>query len=69
MELMQVLKTPSEEDHKAAYLNAVMWCLTGNEAHAKKTIEILNAYAGTLREIGPDANDDPLCASLQGFLF
>ena len=61
-------KTPSEEDHKAAYLNAVMWCLTGNEAHAKKTIEILNAYAETLREIGPDANDDPLCASLQGFL-
>lgn len=61
-------KTPSEEDHKAAYLNSIMWYITGDESHAKKTIEILNAYAGTLREIGPDSNDDPLCASLQGFL-
>lgn len=61
-------KLPSEEDHKAAYLNAIMWSVTGVEAHAKKTIEILNAYAGTLREIGPNGNDDPLCASLQGFI-
>jgi len=61
-------KRPSEDDHKAAYLNAIMWCITNNEAHAKKSIEILNAYAGTLREIGPNGNDDPLCASLQGFL-
>ena len=44
-------KTKSEEDHKAAYLNALMWNITKNEAHAQKSIEILNAYAGTLREI------------------
>lgn len=61
-------KRPSEDDHKAAYLNALMWYITNNEAHAQKAIEILNAYAGTLREIGPNGNDDPLCASLQGFL-
>lgn len=39
-----------------------------NEAHAQKSIEILNAYAGTLREIDMSDNDAPLCAALQGFL-
>ena len=61
-------KTKSEEDHKAAYLNALMWNITKNEAHAQKSIEILNAYAGTLREIDMSDNDAPLCAALQGFL-
>jgi len=61
-------KRPSEDDHKAAYLNAIMWYITNNDAHAQKSIEILNKYATTLREIGPNGNDDPLCASLQGFL-
>lgn len=61
-------KTPSEEDHEAAYLNAIMWCITRNPAHAQKSIEILNAYAGTLREIDMSDNDAPLCAALQGFL-
>lgn len=61
-------KTPSEEDHEAAYLNAIMWCITQNPAHAQKSIEILNAYAGTLREIDMSDNDAPLCAALQGFL-
>lgn len=59
-------KRPSEEDHRAAYLNALMWTITGNEAHARKSIEILNAYSATLKLIGPNDNDDPLCASLQG---
>lgn len=59
-------KRPSEDDHKAAYLNALMWTITGEEAHARKTIEILNAYSATLKLIGPNDNDDPLCASLQG---
>ena len=61
-------KTKSEEDHEAAYLNAIMWCITQNPAHAQKSIEILNAYAGTLREIDMSDNDAPLCAALQGFL-
>ena len=59
-------KRPSEDDHKAAYLNALMWTITGKEAHARKSIEILNAYSAVLRLIGPNDNDDPLCASLQG---
>lgn len=36
--------------------------------NAQKSIEILNAYAGTLREIDMSDNDAPLCAALQGFL-
>ena len=59
-------KRPSEDDHKAAYLNALMWTITGDEAHARKSIEILNTYSAVLKLIGPNDNDDPLCASLQG---
>ena len=59
-------KRPSEDDHKAAYLNALMWVITGDEAHARKSVEVLNAYSRTLKLIGPNDNDDPLCASLQG---
>lgn len=61
-------KIPSEEDHMAAYLNSLMWYITGDEAHALKAIEILNAYANTLKEIDPNDNDEPLSASLQGFI-
>lgn len=61
-------KIPSENDHMAAYLNSLMWYITGNESHALKAIEILNAYAGTLKEIDPNDNDEPLSASLQGFI-
>lgn len=61
-------KIPSEEDHMAAYLNSLMWYITGDESHALKAIEILNAYAGTLKEIDPNDNDEPLSASLQGFI-
>ncbi|WP_374693539.1 alginate lyase family protein [Candidatus Bacteroides intestinigallinarum] len=43
-----------------------MWTITGKEAHARKSIEILNAYSAVLKLIGPNDNDDPLCASLQG---
>jgi hypothetical protein len=38
-------------DGNAAYQNALMWCVTGNEAHARKSVEILNAWSSTLREI------------------
>lgn len=59
-------KRSSEDDHEAAYLNALMWYITKDKAHADKSIEILNAYSKTLKLIGPNDNDDPLCASLQG---
>ena len=54
-----------EADANAAYQNALMWCLSGDEAHAKKAIQILNAWAGTLREIS--GHDKELGASLCGF--
>jgi len=55
-----------ESDFSAAYQNALMWVLTGNEAHARKSLGILTAYAGTLKQI-PDTNDAPLLAGLEGF--
>lgn len=59
-------KRPSEDDHKAAYLNAIMWNITGEKAYAEKSIEILNSYSSTLKSIDSTDNDAPLCASLQG---
>lgn len=60
-------KTPCEEDFNAAYYNALMWNITKKEEHARKTMEIIRAYAKTTQKIyGPD---DPLCAGLQGFIF
>ena len=59
-------KRPSEDDHKAAYLNAVMWTITNDKAYAEKSIEILNSYSSSLKSIDPTDNDAPLCASLQG---
>ena len=54
-----------EADANAAYQNALMGCLTGNAAHAQKAIEILNAWALTLRTI--TGHDKELAASLCGF--
>lgn len=60
-------KDPSERDCNAAYYNALQWIITGKEAHADKSMEILRGYARTLRQI-PPTNDAPLCAALQGFI-
>jgi len=59
-------KGKMESDFSAAYQNALMWVLTGNEAHARKSLAILTAYADTLQQI-PDTNDAPLLAGLEGF--
>jgi len=58
-------KTKFETDFSAAYLNAIMWMVTKNPAHAKKTLEILESYADTLTTI-PPTNDAPLLAGLEG---
>jgi hypothetical protein len=58
-------KTKMETDFSAAYLNAVMWMVTKDAAHAKKSTEILEAYADTLTTI-PATNDAPLLAGLEG---
>lgn len=39
------------DDAMAAYTHALMWYFTGNPAYAEKSIEIMNAWASTLREI------------------
>lgn len=52
-------------DGNAAYQNALMWCITGDEAHARTAIQILNAWAGTLRSM--EGRDVQLRAGLNGF--
>lgn len=59
-------KTKMETDFSAAYLNAIMWMVTKDAAHAKKSMDILLAYADTLTTI-PATNDAPLLAGLEGF--
>jgi hypothetical protein len=56
-----------DQDANAAYQNALMWCITGKEEHAQKTVAILNAWSGTLEEIV--GKDKELGASLGGFKF
>lgn len=58
-------KNQMEADFSAAYLNAVMWSATKDVAHARKSLEILLAYADTLGVI-PPTNDAPLLAGLEG---
>jgi hypothetical protein len=56
-----------EKDVCAAYQNALMWAITGEEAHAKKAIEILNAWSAKLKVF--DGTDVELGAGLCGFKF
>ncbi len=56
-----------EADGNAAYQNALMWCITGDEAHARKAVDILNAWSGKLKRIG--GRDEQLGAGLGGFKF
>lgn len=54
-------------DGNAAYQNALMWCVTGDEAHARKAVEILNAWSRVL--VRMDGRDVQLSAGLNGFKF
>lgn len=56
-----------EQDGNAAYQNALMYCITGEEAHAKKAVEILNGWASTLQVL--DGTDVELAAGICGFKF
>ncbi len=58
-------KSKMEADFSAAYLNTLMWIATKDRAHAEKSLEILEAYADSLRLI-PATNDAPLLAGLEG---
>ncbi|MDN5286634.1 MAG: hypothetical protein JWR38_2908 [Mucilaginibacter sp.] len=45
-----------DADANAAYQNALMWALTGQQEYANKAIEIVNAWSSTLKSItGRDA--------------
>lgn len=54
-------------DGAAAYSHAIQWYVTGKQPHADKAIEILNAYAGTLKSIG--GHDARLLAGMAGITF
>src|SRR5580693_8900362 len=53
------------DDAAAAYQNALMWCLTGDLAHANKAKEILNAWASKLQRV--TGRDGVLMAGLGPF--
>ncbi|MCX4704458.1 alginate lyase family protein [Streptomyces sp. NBC_01373] len=54
-------------DSAAAYQNALMWCATGNRAHADKARDLLNAWSASLTMV--TGADGPLGAGLQAFKF
>ena len=63
----QSIQSLYEQDMNAAYQNAVMYAVTGEEAHARKSVEILVAYANTVQAIV--AGDQPLLAGIMGVKF
>ena len=54
-------------DSAAAYQNALVWCVTGDRAHADKARDILNAWSASLTAV--TGADGPLGAGLQAFKF
>ncbi|TWU44255.1 Alginate lyase [Novipirellula aureliae] len=62
-----VRSSEHESDANAAYQNAMMWAITGDQAHADKAIEILNAWSSTLKVIS--GRDKILCAGISGVKF
>ena len=59
-------KDKMEADFHAVYQNALMWMITENGVHARKSLEILTAYADSLQMI-PETNDASLLAAPEGF--
>ncbi|MCP5545741.1 MAG: alginate lyase family protein [Akkermansiaceae bacterium] len=53
-------------DIATAYVCAVCWRVTGKKAYAEKSIEILNAWSSTLRELGGNY-DKYLAAGIYGY--
>jgi len=57
----------AQDDARAAYQNALMWAITGNRGHARKSIEIVDAWSRTLKKVS--GIDGVLAAGIQGFQF
>lgn len=56
-----------ERDAGAVYAQALRWSLGGDEAHARKAVEILNAWSGTLKTI--TGHDTKLLVGMTGLMF
>ena len=52
-------------DGRAAYHHALCWVLSGDDAHAKKAVEILDAWSGKLESIGH--HDARLLIGMSGY--
>jgi len=57
-----------QADSEAAYAQALLWYITGDETYAKNTVKILNAWSGTLTGGHTNANG-PVQASWTGDVF
>lgn len=55
------------DDAKAAYIHALCWVLSGEESHAKKSAEIVDAWSKTLESIGN--HDARLLIGMSGYHF
>ena len=55
------------DDALAAYIHALCWNLSGDEAHVRKAAEILDAWSGKLESIGN--HDAALLVGMSGFRF
>lgn len=55
------------ESATAVYNHALMWYITRDTVYARKAIEIMNAWSGTLRSF--DANNAKLNVGLSGYFF
>lgn len=55
------------DDSQAAYINAIEWVLSGDERHAQKAIEIINAWSYKLKSI--TGSDQLLLSGITGYKF
>lgn len=51
-----------------AYQNALRWKISGDEAHAKKAVQILNSWASICKSVSGDTNQS-LASGLYGYAF
>lgn len=56
-------------DAAAAYQTAMLWKLTGNEDYARKSIEIMDAWAAKCQRITSNDANQMLAAGCQGYTF
>jgi hypothetical protein len=56
-------------DAAAAYQTALIWKLSGDEAYANKSVEILNAWALKCKKIDSNDANQVLAAGAQGYTF